>query len=70
MPLPIAIAAIVLADLALIVLLTFAMSRAKLLEPHASDAAAESRALAPESRPVRVSARPTPARASTIQVNA
>jgi hypothetical protein len=41
MSLPLAIAIIVLADIALIGLLTFVMSRAKLLTPHAS-ATAES----------------------------
>lgn len=48
MSLPVAIAVIVLADLALVGILTFVMSRARLLTPHA---AAFSEPEAPETRP-------------------
>ena len=69
MSMPIAIAAIVFADLALIALLTFVMSRAKLLSPHGAPAA-ESPARRQSARLERPPARPTRARASAIRANA
>jgi hypothetical protein len=53
MSLPLAVAVIIIADVALIGLLAFVMSRAKLLTPHASSAAVASRPQRAAARAVR-----------------
>jgi hypothetical protein len=62
MSLPVAVAVIVLADVALIGLLAFVMSHAKLLTPHASDAVAAPRARRPATWAARSPRRGTTAR--------
>jgi hypothetical protein len=62
MSLPLAIAAIVFADLALMGLLTLVMSHARILTPHVPAAGAVARGTRPApSRPARSSAYATPA---------
>ena len=61
MSLPVAIAAVVFADLALIGLLTFVMSRSKHLTPHVSVAVVAAEAPRPAARPARSSGYATPA---------
>jgi hypothetical protein len=70
MSLPLAIAAIALADLALLGLLTFAMSRAKLLTPHVSVAGAPARAPRSVSRPARSAGYATPAGVTALPARA
>ena len=70
MSLSIAIAAIVFADLAILAILAYAMSRAKLLTPHVSLLTATVPTSPAAVRPARAAARMRPARASAAPAGA
>jgi hypothetical protein len=70
MSLSLAIAAIVFADLALIALLTFVMSRAKRLAPHAATAGAAERAPRHAGRRARSAAHSAPAGSEAVTARA
>jgi hypothetical protein len=66
MSLPLAIAAIAFADLALIALLIVVMSHTRHLTPHVPAVGAEAQAPRPVARPARSSAYATPARVTAL----
>ena len=70
MSLSIAIAAIVFADLAILAILAYAMSRAKLLTPHASLVMATVPTAPDAVRPARATARMRPAHTSAAPAGA
>ena len=69
MSLPLAIAAIAFADLALIGVLAFVMTRGRLLTPHVSAAGAAIEAPRPVARRARYSGHATPARVTAAPVH-